>query len=85
MDWTPKEVFQQDGIEEVIQSYVSHPETVEVLETEFKRLEEQNKQLMEFVRDGHKNWDCDSDAHKYNTPCRVCEAEKLYKQLGGED
>jgi hypothetical protein len=20
------------------------------------------------------NWDCDSDAHKYNTPCRKCES-----------
>lgn len=35
--------------------------------------------LKDFARDCYMNWDCDSDAHKYNTVCRSCEAEKLYK------
>lgn len=30
-----------------------------------------------FARSIRDNWDCDADAHKYGTPCRCCEAEKL--------
>lgn len=40
--------------------------------------EEAVKELVEFARDCAKNWDCDSDAHRYNTLCRKCEAQKLY-------
>lgn len=29
----------------------------------------------------HSDWDCDSDAHKYGTPCRCCEAEAAEKRL----
>ena len=32
---------------------------------------------LEFVRDCAENWDCDEDSHKYNTPCRMCEAMKI--------
>jgi hypothetical protein len=41
----------------------------------------ENKVMKEFIRDIYKNWDCDQDAHKYNTPCRACEAEKILKWL----
>jgi hypothetical protein len=33
--------------------------------------------LRDFVRDVRDGWDCDSDAHKYGTPCRCCLAEKI--------
>lgn len=35
------------------------------------------ERLKGFVRDCRDNWDCDSDAHKYGTKCRACEAGKL--------
>ena len=33
------------------------------------------KLLEAFAVDIRDNYDCDSDAHKYGTPCRCCEAE----------
>ena len=33
--------------------------------------------LEEFARDCRDNYDCDSDAHKYDTRCRACEAAKV--------
>lgn len=42
------------------------------------------EELMELARDCYMNWDCDSDAHKYNTICRACEAEKLYMKYKKE-
>ena len=41
-------------------------------------------QLEEFVRDCRDNHDHREDAHKYNTPCFVCEAEKLLPKDGGQ-
>lgn len=35
----------------------------------------------DFLRDVATNYDHDSDAHKYGTRCRVCEAEKLLSSL----
>lgn len=35
------------------------------------------KEWHEFVRDVANNYDCDSDAHRYGTPCRACEAKQL--------
>lgn len=37
--------------------------------------------LEAFARDVGNNYDCDSDAHKYGTRCRSCEAKKI---LAGE-
>jgi len=39
--------------------------------------EERVKELEAFVNDCATNWDCDNDGHRYNTPCRRCNAEKL--------
>jgi hypothetical protein len=39
-------------------------------------------QLEDFVRDCRDNHDHREDAHKYNTPCFVCEAEKLLPKDG---
>lgn len=47
-------------------------------------LRAQLKTLKDFARDIRDNWDCDDDSHRYNTPCRACEAEKLLKTLGKE-
>lgn len=33
--------------------------------------------LREFVREIRDDWDCDTDAHRYGTSCRCCDAEKL--------
>ena len=35
----------------------------------------------EFIRDCAKNYDCDLNAHKYNTTCRSCDAKSLLKSL----
>lgn len=37
-------------------------------------LEEQVRTLREFVRECATNFDCDRDAHRYQTFCRQCEA-----------
>jgi hypothetical protein len=38
------------------------------------------KELLEFTDDVANNYDCDTDAHKYNTRCRSCEAKKLIQK-----
>jgi len=43
--------------------------------------EEEVELLIDFVKDCATNWDCDNDSHKYNTPCRMCEAEKVLEQF----
>jgi hypothetical protein len=40
---------------------------------------EQIEILTQFAKDVYDNWDCDTDAHKFRTPCRKCEARKLIK------
>jgi hypothetical protein len=42
--------------------------------------EEDIEPLIDFIKDIESNWDCDKDAHKYNTLCRCCEAKKLLNQ-----
>lgn len=56
-------------------TYVSHAAAdLDDLVAEVRRL----RSFIESIRD---NYDCDSDAHRYGTQCRVCEAARL---LGGE-
>jgi len=43
--------------------------------------EEDIKPLIDFIKDCEFNWDCDEDSHRYNTPCRVCEAQKVIEQF----
>ena len=33
------------------------------------------------LRDFAENWDCDADAHKYGTVCRVCDADAFRKRI----
>jgi hypothetical protein len=35
------------------------------------------KEIEYFLYDIAEGYDCDSDAHRYNTRCRKCEADKL--------
>lgn len=35
------------------------------------------EQLVNFAQNIANNYDHDADAHRYITPCRVCEAERL--------
>ena len=37
---------------------------------------------LEFIRDGY---DCDSDAHKYNTACRKCDAQTALTNYNKQD
>ena len=46
-----------------------------------KRIQERYDRLVAFVNDIATNYDHDSDAHKYGTTCRVCEAEALLAYL----
>ena len=43
--------------------------------------EEDLSSFIAFVKDIESNWDCDSDSHRYGTPCRSCEATKLLVKL----
>lgn len=44
-------------------------------------LGDNKKSQYEFIRDCATNWDCDEDAHKYNTTCRKCDAQSLFSSL----
>lgn len=68
LDASPHERIEADGI--ILARYARM--AMEKLELAVKALEEAKERFDDFRR----NWDCDSDAHKYNTPCRVCESEK---------
>lgn len=45
------------------------------------------KMLEDELKDIRDNWDCDKDAHRYNTCCRCCYAKKVLEesQLTKED
>jgi len=43
--------------------------------------EQEVKPLIDFIKDCASNWDCDEDSHRYNTPCRMCEAQKVLEQF----
>jgi hypothetical protein len=45
-----------------------------------KYSDEDIKPLLSFLREIKTNWDCDNDAHKYNTICRCCDAENILNQ-----
>jgi hypothetical protein len=49
---------------------------------EIVRLRGDRKKLVDYVRDMRDNYDCDADSHRYNTPCRVCEARELLESIG---
>jgi hypothetical protein len=56
------------------------PETIGY--NKFKRKENKMSRIDEleaFVKNIASNYDCDEDAHKYNTPCRCCDAKALLK------
>ena len=52
------------------------PATVIQLCEDFER-------LRAALEDVTKNWDCDSDGHKYKTGCRACEATKALAAVKG--
>lgn len=54
------------------------PFTVEV---ELQYLRKNLANMKETLRDIATNYDCDEDAHRYNTPCRECEAKKALNKL----
>jgi hypothetical protein len=51
--------------------------TFEQLRKDARALCEEVDLLRQFARSIRDNWDCDEDAHRYNTPCRCCDAEAL--------
>ncbi len=52
--------------------------------SELRRLHAVNEGLMSFVESLVSGWDCDTDAHKYGTQCRKCEAAKLIAAEGAK-
>lgn len=52
---------------------------IKQLQAEVDRLERENKELKDFVKNIHDNYDCDTDQHKYQdgNGCRCCDAKKL--------
>lgn len=46
-----------------------------------ERAEAKLKCAVDFAENIRDGWDCDSDSHRYNTPCRCCEAEKLLAEI----
>ena len=49
-----------------------------------KYSDEDIKPLLSFLREINSNWDCDEDAHRYNTICRCCDAEKTLNEWLGK-
>ncbi|MCP4393153.1 MAG: hypothetical protein GY804_02640 [Alphaproteobacteria bacterium] len=47
-------------------------------------LERKLKIAVEVLREIRDNFDCDEDAHKYNTTCRSCFASEALDQIKGE-
>ena len=50
---------------------------------ELRRLHEVNQELVKILEDFRDAWDCDEDAHRYDTQCRCCAAKAaLIKATG---
>ena len=47
-------------------------------------LQAERDRLRDFIRNVADNYDCDEDAHTYNTGCRVCDARAILDKKGGE-
>lgn len=50
-----------------------------------QRLQYRVNELEKFVRHVYANYDCDVDSHKYGTPCRCCDANKLMSSRGAHE
>ena len=50
----------------------------------FRDLVLEEAALVSFVESLVSGWDCDTDAHKYGTQCRKCEAAKLLAAAGAK-
>lgn len=46
-----------------------------------RKIADQVKDMEKFIETISSDFDCDSDAHRYNTFCRCCEAEKLLNKI----
>lgn len=51
------------------------------MENEIEKLKSLLTEACEVMRDFAENWDCDSDAHKYGTTCRVCDADAMKRRI----
>ncbi len=49
--------------------------------TQNERLRALLAEARETLRDFAENWDCDSDAHKHGTTCRVCESREAQQRI----
>jgi hypothetical protein len=62
---------------------------LDALRAKFDKMEQALKEvripvtiaIFEFIRDCAKNWDHDTDGHRYDTGCRMCDAKSLYEDL----
>jgi len=46
-----------------------------------EKYKELSTEIIQFIDDIATNYDHREDAHKYNTPCFVCDAEELVTKL----
>jgi len=80
----PQEEPKQETLEEAAERYESDRDSFEAgakWQAERMYNEEEVKTLIDFIKDCASNWDCDEDSHRYNTPCRMCEAQKVLEQF----
>lgn len=75
--WTCFQIEAEYDSFESIRIVDEHNRVVEQL----RLCREQNSEYKQFMVGLSENYDCDSDSHKYGTPCRSCSAEQIIKRL----
>lgn len=73
--WTNFQIEAEYDSYGVLRIVNAHNEVIEKNAT----LAERVNKLEQFLVGLSANYDCDSDAHKYGTPCRSCSAENLMR------
>ncbi|MCK5611505.1 hypothetical protein KAR91_57070 [Candidatus Pacearchaeota archaeon] len=68
-----------NDLKNISPNHVSYLEALSQKETENEKLTEQVKSYKNALTEIWNDFDCDSDAHKYNTTCRCCLAKKTIK------
>ena len=48
---------------------------------EIRKIVVKVEEMETFISKVYNDFDCDSDAHRYNTTCRCCEAKKILDKI----
>ena len=59
----------------------TNPASIERLCRQLLAQDDALRVAREALRNIGDNYDCDSDAHRYDTPCRACDAQKTLAEL----